>query len=363
MGYHPNSKRNPTINEFIRPDGLRVITKRLPSVKTIKVGVFTLVGSAYDDIDKNGQFHFFEHMAFKGTHTKSQQEIRRLQERYFLSSNAATGQIETSYYGSAPANRLKEVCDLLFDVYQNSVFPGDEIEKEKEVVLNEIARNLDNDHRQAYFGLSQLLWHTNALRRPGTGTKEGLENINRYLLLETRDKWHVPRNTVIIACGKLEHQEVVDLVNQYFPIQYAHLEHKSWNDELDELPLSNIDFLHKPDRNKAIIFSGLKIPRSIYADLRTLGTFHIMVKMLTQGSTSILWNEIREKRGYAYTVSGGGFGHNQLGKALLFQIECLPKRAIDICEMLTPIVVDYKLEHDKFINSKEALLDRFKISM
>jgi len=358
------SKRNNTLLEYIRPDGLRIITKRMPYTKTLKFGVITRVGSAYDDADKHGQFHFFEHMAFKGTSTKSQQEINRLRERYLLSHNATTGQLETQYFASVPANRLKEVCDLILDIYQNSVFPEDEIQREKEVVLNEIARNKDNDHRQAYFGLCQLLWKSNALRKPGTGSKEGLDNISRDLLISTRDKWHVPNNTIVIVAGKLVHEDVINLVNQYIPLKYSALPyHRHWEDEINDDPLIKINYVKKPDRNKAIIYSGLKIPVSIYSDLRQLGVFHIMVKMLAQGTTSILWNEIREKRGFAYTVNGGGFGHERLGKGLVFQIESLPNRVSDICSMVPEIIVDYKLDPDKFTNSKEALLDRFRISM
>ena len=190
------------VRESIRADGLRVVTKELFGTKRARIAVAAGVGSACDPPGKVGLFHFFEHMAFKGTFTKTVEDIKALRGQYFLRSNASTGRLSTTYWGDSAYTRLPVVCDLLFDMYQNPMFPEHEISPEKEVVYNEIARNQDDDARMAARGLCEALWRENPLRRFGDGIREDVATISRQLLMGTHKNWYVTYITEFEGMGR-----------------------------------------------------------------------------------------------------------------------------------------------------------------
>lgn len=347
-----------TLQETVREDGLRVITKKLPFVKSVVLAVSALAGLADDHPDKEGLLHFFEHMAFKGTTTKSRQDIKKLLGR-FVNSNAYTDWLRTCYYASAPYFRLQLLQDIIFDIYSNPIFPEDEIEKEKEVVLNEIARDWDNDNYRAYFALWENLWEKNPMRIFGVGTPEGVKNINRNDLIAGRNHWHVPSNTLAIAVGNIDHEDFVAEINRHAPLFDSMVSHMDWSDEYENLPQKSEIIIERPKREKAVIVYGCKFP--LYVDERISQTSQFLQYLLTKGHASVLWNEIREKRGLAYTVSGGVSGEHPLGKYFYVAVETLPKRIEEVRELI------YKFVHSPLENGadmetiREYLFDWFSL--
>ena len=149
-----------TLNETVREDGLRIISKRLTNTKRLNLSVSALVGLAYDGEEREGRFHFWEHMAFKGTKTRSMSELKKQLGR-FLYSNAFTDYTHTTYILKGAAARKEELKDVLFDMYVNPAMPAEEIEKEKGVVLREAADWKDNDSTFAIGEINKLLWRKN----------------------------------------------------------------------------------------------------------------------------------------------------------------------------------------------------------
>ncbi len=343
--------------ETVREDGLRIISKTLPT-KRVHIAIMAGVGSAYDPPGQDGLFHFFEHMAFKGTETKSGLDIDNIKGRYFLESNAGTGRTETTYWGEVVYPHFQKACSLLFDLYQNPVFPEDEIEKEKEVVLLEVARNKDNDTYQAHYILNNMLWRDNPLKSYGAGTPEGINSLTKNLLIDTHQKWHVPSNTTIIGVGKLEHEDLKEQTSLMIPFNDAKTSHLEWDHETYLPPIQKEAVIEKPGREKSIVIVGCKVPSS---DPKTITSMSLLNAMLGKGNDSMLWQEIRAKRGMAYTVSAAYSGIHSLGYSFTFSAEVTPERTQEAKTLITDIVTNHPLSSALFEQKKESTYDKLLV--
>lgn len=344
-----------TLEESVREDGLRVITKKLPSAKRVQVEVIAGVGSAYDPPDKIGLFHFFEHMAFKGTVRRTVDDLNALDGRYFLMSNAYTGRLVTNYFGSAIYRRLPEINDVLFDMYLNSIFPEEEIEREKNVVLLEVARDNDDDEHAAHCALWKLLWKKNPLRNFGVGTEEGMRAINRELLIATKEKYYTAANTTILGLGRVDHVSLRDKAFKEFPLSAVKIQKKTWDHESDDLPDCVFTNTIRPGREKAMIVLGAKIPA---LSEREWAAMFVLIEMLARGKDSMLWNEIREKRGLAYTVSGAVSGSYSLGHFVYADGEMKPDKVSEVRELIPEVMSELPLNEDHFSRVRDAMVDR-----
>ena len=350
-----------SLQETIREDGLRIITKKVSYTKKTRLAVMALVGSAYDPPGSGGLFHFFEHMAFKGTNTKSYLDIQSLLARYCLSSSASTGKLQTIYWGESVYLNFENTCEIIFDMYQNSIFPKEEFQKEKEVILNEIARNNDDDSHCAYMTLYKLLWKYNPQRNYGTGTPEEVMGITREMLLKAKDQWYVPSNTVVIGTGRLEHSLLVDKANQAFPIDFRKVAHQYWDDECEQVPDIKEEIIKKSGRQKAIIVFGCKLP--IFSD-REMRAAIILGRMLGGGRDSLLHREIRSKKGLAYSVSGGIYGsRRQSSYFLCVRADVLPQKVEEVKQLMPEIICNYKLDKNHFQIMKERNMDGILVGL
>lgn len=320
------------LQETRRKDGLRVITVSLPNQRKVYVELSARVGSAYDPEDKQGLFHFFEHMAFKGTKRRTVEDIQSFTQRNLLWTNAGTHSLSTRYQGVAVYTKMKEACDLLCDIYCNSIFPKEELEKERRPILLEIARNKDNDSRSANEMLRELLWEKNPMRLSGAGTVEDIKAVQRADILRERNRWHVPAATVAIAIGKVNHADFVREIYKNIPLNDKKVQYKSWSDEHEELPKKQRVVVKKSKREKAIVVLGFKVPLDL-SD-RTKDVLDCVESLLTIGSASRLWNEIREKRGLAYAVGGGSAETVGLGRYFYVYVETSPEHIAQV-EALT----------------------------
>ena len=320
------------VQETMRDDGLRIISSRIRSQK-VYLGIMCPVGSAYDPLDMRGLYHYFEHMAFKGTEQRTVQDLRNFAARFLLENNAATGNLGTIYSGMAVQRKFPELCEFLCDTYFHSVYPEEEIEREKEVVLNEIEMRKDNDYSRAYLALGETLWQKNPLRESGGGTVEGVMKITRSDLLGAHALYRIPACTVIIAVGAIDHDNVVKTLNTLIPRDITPCPpRKIWDTEYDMPPTEQYVTITLPQKQKATIVCGCKFP--VHRDKRVRVLRSFLVHMLVLGTNSILWNEIREKRGFAYSVSGGIGGEYSLGNYFFADASVLPSRVETVCDLI-----------------------------
>ena len=340
--------------ETIRDDGLHIITCKVPS-KKVYVGLVAGVGSAYDTSHLRGLFHYFEHMAFKGTHVRTVEEIHSFSRRNILSKNASTGQLDTIYDGIAIYKKFPQLCELLCDLYFNSIFPEEELEREKEVILNEIVRNRDKENYAATEKMRKILWQYNPLRISGVGTLEGVSNINRAILMAAKEKWYVPSNTIAVAAGNIDHNEFVKELKRHIPENNISVSHLAWSDEYDTLPSQQEVIIERPHQEKVTIIFTCKFP--LYADERDQAISHFLQYAMIAGPGSIVWKELREKRGLAYNLSGGITNARPLGSYFSLYVETLPNRIDVVRELVLRILFQPFTDKNVFEETKEYIGD------
>jgi predicted Zn-dependent peptidase len=292
-----------TIKETVRRDGLRMISCNIPTQTKVMVGVSALVGSAYDPADRQGLFHYFEHMAFKGTAHRNVKQIQDFINRHLLDVNAATYRTRTEYWGVAVYTKLALACDLVTDLYAHSTFPASEIQKEKGPVLLEAARNRDDDGYLADLTLRQSLYAKNPLRQAGVGTEDGIAGITRRDLVREKAKWYVPANTVAVAVGRVSHAAFVNEVEKRIPFGAANVPAPAWDPEFASPPSASRETIERNDRQKTTVIMGCKMPDRLSDRAEAAEDF--VCSLLVSGWSSRLWNEVREKRGLAYSANGG----------------------------------------------------------
>ncbi|MCG2695044.1 insulinase family protein [Candidatus Parcubacteria bacterium] len=330
-----------SLRETVRKDGLRIITKKLPYTKRVRVAVEVGVGSAYDPSGYEGLAHFLEHMAFAGTKFQQSADINMAVSQYLLDFGAYTAELGITYFGEAVYTRFRELCEILFDVYLYPIFPGDKIEKEKEIIRNEIAKHKNNDRHNAHFALCNLLWRKNPHMRFSAGTPESVERINRDVLVGIFTERYVPSNTVIIGTGKIEHEALVEKVNETFALNSAKVSHNKWDDESGEPPAKKKIIIEKPGREIAVVNYGCKIPALNEREKNALFLLNCMFHFMLE-------TEIRNKRGFAYSTESALFGNCQLGDYFLFLAEVLRPRINETADLIYDTVCNYPLQKKIF---------------
>ncbi len=351
------------IQETVRKDGLRIISCSIPTQTKVLVSISAMVGSANDPVNEQGLFHYFEHMAFKGTKRRTMKDIKNFSNRNLLSVNATTYRQRTEYYGVAVWKKLALACDFVTDVYVNSMFPVAEIKKEKGPVLLEAARNRDSDGYMADFALREMLYRNNPLRQFGTGTELGVAGITRARLMKEKAQWYVPSNTVALGVGRVSHAEFVREISKRIPLGKVQAPVVRWDVELDEVPSLAHKIIEREDRSKATILVGCKVADRVDDNLEVVEDF--LASLLVSGWSSRLWQEVREKRGLAYTAGGGTARYYGLGGYFNAYVETAPGKEAEVEKLIrkalfTPITAqDKKL----FEDTRESMNDQITAGM
>jgi predicted Zn-dependent peptidase len=197
------------------PNGLTVATAEMPHMASVSVGLWVGVGGRYEPKDLNGVSHFIEHMLFKGTRKRSAKAISQAVEGIGGYLNAFTSEENTCFYSKARHDKFEELLDVLMDMFLNSVFETAEIDKERDVIKEELAMYLDQPHHHVQELLNETLWPDHPLGRSLTGTERTLDGMSRRHLLNYQDENYVTGTTLIVAAGNLRHDKVVKAVRRY----------------------------------------------------------------------------------------------------------------------------------------------------
>ena len=346
-----------TLKETIREDGLRVISKHLPHTKKVTMSIINNTGGANDPVEHAGLAHFLEHMAFNGTSNMSRDEIASCKGRYFLNSNAFTSFCNTCYWAEVVYTHFDRMCNWLFDIYLNSVFTEDLIEKEKSIISAEIDTSLENMNRQNFFQLTNLfLVGDHPMKRPVLGTRESIQTIDRDLLLQTRDSWHVSKNTTIICVGNVDHDEMMDKVNDFFPsnpLEAPELIYEGGSRDFQ----TNRAIIERSGRKDSIVSYACKVP--VTHDDHQLQILAHLNGCLGGNPDSILYEEIRRERGLAYSVSS--YLHKRypaLGFWLVITAKVSPENLKEVEKALLQVACESKISRDLFERKQAISLDR-----
>lgn len=212
----PKGSLPPMYQKTVLPNGVRVITEQAPHFHSVSVGLWVNTGSRDETREENGLAHFLEHMAFKGTKRRSTYELAREIDQLGGTSNAFTSKENTCFYGKVLAEQLPRLIDLLSDMLLNPLYQAEDIDKERQVVLQEIHTQEDSPDEYVHVLFGRDLWGETPFGRPITGSVETVSRFTRPVLVHYRQETYRPERLVIAAAGQLRHKEFVDLVNPYF---------------------------------------------------------------------------------------------------------------------------------------------------
>ena len=184
-------------------------------MSSVSVGVWVRIGSRYEPAPLNGVCHFIEHLLFKGTRKRTPKEISQAVEGIGGYLNAFTSEETTCFHARAGHERFADLLDVLMDMFLDAKFEPADIEKEREVICEEIAMYLDQPQHQVQELLNATLWPGQPLGRPITGTEETLGSVKRPDLLDYKRRNYVADSTLIVAAGRITHRGALQAAQRY----------------------------------------------------------------------------------------------------------------------------------------------------
>jgi len=198
-------------------NGLTVATAPMPHMASVSVGLWVGVGGRFEPGELNGASHFIEHMLFKGTARRNARQISQAVEGIGGYLNAFTSEENTCFYAKARAEHFEHLIGVLSDMFLNSTFDPAEVEKEREVIKEELSMYLDQPQHLVHELLTEEMWPDHPLGRPLTGTEATLDGLGRKQLLAFRGNNYVAPALVIAVAGNIEHARVVRAMQQLAP--------------------------------------------------------------------------------------------------------------------------------------------------
>ena len=276
-------------------NGIRVLSERLPDLTSITVGIWVENGSRYEQPHQAGISHFLEHLFFKGTERRTAAQIAEEIDAVGGVLNAFTGKEYTCYYAKVLHEQLPLALDLLADIFTQSRFASEEIDRERSVIIQEISQVEDtpDDYVHELFNLA--FWPGHPLSRPIAGTAQTVQGLTREDFLRFLDARYRPDRVLIAAAGNLVHQDLVAVVEGKFnalsgtaPLVDGGPPEAHAGVSVHEKPLEQVHLC-------------LGTPGIAQGDAERYPA-HLLNLALGGGMSSRLFQEIRERRGKAYTV-------------------------------------------------------------
>lgn len=280
-------------------NGIRVVTERIPHVRSVSLGIWADVGSRDEDESRNGISHFVEHMVFKGTKTRNVRDIAQSVESLGGYLNAFTTKEQTCFYARVLDSNMLEAMDVLADLVLNATFKKEDLEKEKLVVIEEL-RNAEDDPEDIihdYF--EKALFPGHSVGYPIIGNEKNLRRFQRDDLRSHVSAHYIPSRLVVAAAGNVEHDRLVRLVEKYFnSLRLNGSNGKKRQPVQNHAPASSVKDYTRPI-NQAHVCLG-----TIGYSVRHRDRYPLLIlnALLGEGMSSRLYQRIREKYGMAYSV-------------------------------------------------------------
>jgi predicted Zn-dependent peptidase len=292
-------------------NGLRILTERMTQVRSISIGVWLTRGSRHETAERGGIAHFVEHMLFKGTATRSAEDIAQAIDSIGGQLDAFTAKEYASYYIKVLDEHLPLAIDILSDIVLNPAFSPEDVEREKKVVVEEIKMVEDTPDDLVHELFTQGFWENHPLGRPILGTRETVESFTAESLRDYFVKAYTPRNLIVSAVGNLEHERVRDLVAAKFGGLLAQPDAL-----VEDAPRVVPKILI---RNKDLEQSHVCLGASSYPQNHDDRYSSYVLNTLLGGSmSSRLFQNVREKRGLAYAVFSGLSAYRDAGSFTIY---------------------------------------------
>jgi len=349
-----------SVRRSVLPSGVRILTEHVPGSQSVSVSFSVAVGSRDETNNHFGSTHFLEHLLFKGTKTRTAMDIAVAFDSVGGSSNASTGKEHTSYYAKVQDKALPIAVEVIADMLTSSLIDETEFENERPVILEELAMNDDDPQDVVHEAFSSAVLGDHPLGRPIGGTIETITAVSRAAVWEHYQNNYRPQDLVVAAAGSVDHQELIKLVEQG-------LSTAGWDLGLQAKPVprrllnpakisrgSKLNVIHRPISQVNIMVGS----EGLYVDDPRRYAMGVLNTVLGGGMSSRLFQEIREKRGLAYSVYSFNQGYSDAATFGLYA-GCSPAKAKEVTELM---IAELDKVAQSGITSEELALARGNIS-
>ena len=276
-------------------NGVRILSEKLTHFHSISLGLWVNVGSREETSKENGISHFLEHMIFKGTRTRTTLEIAKQLDAIGGLSNAFTGKEYTCFHSRVLDRHFPLMAEILSDIFLNSIFDPKEMERERQVILQEISMIEDTPDEHIHELFNKQFWTDHPLGRSILGTVETVSSIKKEHILAYMERFYTPERIIIACAGNVDHEELT----AYFRPLFESISPEAKRVRTPSPSIKAGVSCNFKKLEQVHICMGGRAPK-LSSDLRYAIT--IFNTMLGGNMSSRLFQEIREKRGLAYSI-------------------------------------------------------------
>jgi predicted Zn-dependent peptidase len=346
-----------SVKRSVHSSGLRIVTEEVPSVRSAAVGIWVNVGSRDEAPATAGASHFLEHLLFKGTTSRTALEISSSIESVGGEMNAFTSKEYTCFYARVIDTDLPMAIDVVSDLITSSIITALDVDAERKVVLEEIAMRDDDPSDLVHDLFSDTYYGDTPIGRPILGTIDSINGMSRNTVFNYYKKKYLPQDLVVAVAGNIKHKNVVAMVEKA-------LSRDNFLDVLaapvirPNVPVKNtkqqsVGLMYKKSEQAHMFYGMEGVAR---ADERRFA-MGVLSAALGGGMSSRLFQEIREKRGLAYSVYA--YAQQFAGSGVLgFYAGCNPTKAIEVVEIIRSVlsdVADNGMTHEEIERAKGAV--------
>ena len=346
-----------SVKRFVHASGLRIVTEEVPSVRSAAVGIWVNVGSRDETPAVAGASHFLEHLLFKGTTRRSALEISSSIEAVGGEMNAFTSKEYTCFYARVIDTDLPMAIDVVSDLITSSIVSALDVDAERKVVLEEIAMRDDDPSDLVHDLYAETYYGDTQLGRPILGTVDSIKSMSRNAVFNYYKKRYLPQDLVVAVAGNIKHKKVVEMVeralsaNGFLDVKGA--PQIRGNEVLRKTKQTPVGIITRKTEQAHMFYGMEGVAR--HDDRRF--AMGILASALGGGMSSRLFQEIREKRGLAYSVYAYAqqfAGSGQIG----FYAGCNPTKAIEVIEIIREVLADvaeHGMTHEEIDRAKGAV--------
>jgi predicted Zn-dependent peptidase len=346
-----------SVKRSVHASGLRIVTEEVPSVRSAAVGIWVNVGSRDEAPATAGASHFLEHLLFKGTTSRTALEISSSIESVGGEMNAFTSKEYTCFYARVIDTDLPMAIDVVSDLITSSIVTALDVDAERKVVLEEIAMRDDDPSDLVHDLFSDTYYGDTPIGRPILGTIESINNMSRNTVFNYYKKKYLPQDLVVAVAGNIKHKRVVEMVERalsrdnFLDVMAAPVIRP--NTVIKNTKQQSVGLLYKKSEQAHMFYGMQGVAR---ADERRFA-MGVLSAALGGGMSSRLFQEIREKRGLAYSVYA--YAQQFAGSGVLgFYAGCNPTKAIEVIEIIRSVlsdVADNGMTHEEIERAKGAV--------
>jgi predicted Zn-dependent peptidase len=339
--------------------GERVISERVPSVRSVAIGFWIGAGSRDERNDRAGVSHFIEHLLFKGSRSYDAQQIAETFDAMGAELNAATSREHTVVYSRVPDRHTAEALEVMTDMVFAPAFA--ELDQEREVVLEEIAMYEDTPQELVHDLFSEAVFGAHALGRPVIGTAEVISSVSRRALSAYHRAMYTGGNIVVAAAGNIQHDKFASLLERFERKSAAGSGAPRLRRPLTQVPPPGLRFERKNTEQYHLCLGAPGISRS---DRRRFAA-SLLDSILGGSASSRLFQEIREKRGMAYSVYTFASQYTDTGLIGIYvgtREENLAT-CVEICSEQIAEIAAGRLRKGELERAKESIKGRIALSM